>query len=653
MQPGGRFASMCAITATMALGAPAVAAAQAVPTFRNGMAQDVFSADPADWVTGQVWVETGFDSDGDDAPDRVHVDFTLPEETRTTGLRVPVVYQDSPYFAGIGTPSNWLVDHRLGAMSTRRPQAPFDGFDTSPKISAEHEATWLPRGFGVVHSESPGTGLSGGCPSSGGPNETLGATAVIDWLNGRRPAYTTRNGTTRAPAVTWHNGRTAMIGTSYDGTLAVAAASTGVEGLAAIVPVSAISDWYDYYRANGLVRAPHSRRGGIGTNAFQGEDLDVLAGALSSRPICRSAINALRARVARDSGDRTAIWQERAYDLTRIKAATLIAHGGDDFNVMTEQAAQLYAALRAQNTPHLFYFHQGGHGGEPPDFLTNLWLTKYVWGIDNGVETLPRSWVVRETAFCPPRATTVVGNHSRKARLTVESTAPLRVGLTVTVPRAGTRLIKDIPDATHVTLSAPVRRVANGARLRVRCGPLNPSPYAEWPDPSATDAVVNLRGAPVTFTDNGRRAGASQLLKSPGNRFLFMTERLRRNVRISGTPRVSLRAAFSKPRANLSVALVSLPEGRILTRGWIDPENRTSDAVTEPVTRGTFYTLTFALQPKDVVVAAGRRLGLMVFSTDREYTIRPAPGTRITLDPAASALTLPAIGPLAGSRVRR
>ena len=178
-----------------------------------------------------------------------------------------------------------------------------------------------------------------------------------------------------------------MIGASYNGTIPIAAAATGVEGLAAIVPVSAISDWYDYYRANGLVRAPHADAGGTGTNAFQGEDLDVLADAVYSRrdegnprTICRPAIDALKAQVARESGDRTAIWRERAYDLTKIKAATLIAHGGNDFNVMTEQAAQLNAALKAQSTPRLFYFHQGGHGGDPPDFLTNLWFTKYLWG---------------------------------------------------------------------------------------------------------------------------------------------------------------------------------------------------------------------------------------------------------------------------------
>ena len=66
-----------------------------------------------------------------------------------------------------------------------------------------------------------------------------------------------------------------MIGTSYNGTLPIAVATTGVEGLEAIVPISAISNWYDYYRANGMVRAP---------GGFQGEDLDVLAEYVYTRP---------------------------------------------------------------------------------------------------------------------------------------------------------------------------------------------------------------------------------------------------------------------------------------------------------------------------------------------------------------------------------
>ncbi len=177
----------------------------------------------------------------------------------------------------------------------------------------------------------------------------------------------------------WHNGKTAMMGTSYNGTIPIAAATTGVDGLAAIVPIAAISDWYDYYRANGAVRAPHSAAGGTGNNAFQGEDLDVLADLVYSRRDeqanppgrikCRAIIDAIKAQVGRETGDRTPFWQERNYmkDAAKIKAATLIAHGGNDFNVMTKNAAQLYDALKAQTARRaMFYFHQGGHGGAPP-----------------------------------------------------------------------------------------------------------------------------------------------------------------------------------------------------------------------------------------------------------------------------------------------
>ena len=49
---------------------------------------------------------------------------------------------------------------------------------------------------------------------------------------------------------------------------------------------------------------------------------------------------------------------------------------------------------------------------------------------------------------------------------------------------------------------------------------------------------------------------------------------------------------------------------------------------------GPFYRLTFDLQPKDMVVPAGRRLAFMILSSDFEHTLRPAPGTQLTLDTA-------------------
>ena len=70
----------------------------------------------------------------------------------------------------------------------------------------------------------------------------------------------------------------------------------------------------------------------------------------------------------------------------------------------------------------------------------------------------------------------------------------------------------------------------------------------------------------------------------------------------------------------------------VISRGWIDPQNRNSPELTEAITPGVKYEFNFDMQPKDSVIAAGRRLGIMIISSDRDYTIRPAPGTQITVD---------------------
>ena len=374
-------------------------------------------------------------------------------------------------------------------------------------------------------------------------------------------------------AAGWTTGKVGMIGTSYNGTLPIAAASTGVEGLEAIVPISAISDWYDYYRANGTVRAP---------GGFQGEDLDVLTEYIYSRADegdprtkCWPTVEQVAANQDRATGDRSAFWEERNYmkDVGEIDAATLLAHGNNDFNVMTKHAAQLYAALKAQGVPHQFYFHQGGHGGAPPDVLINYWFTRYLWDQPNGVENLPKSWVVRsEPGACPPRESTAAGEHVNTATLAVADASPFRVGFTLTVPQTNadgtvtstTRVITNIAGNT-LTLATPVatapgQRVVDGATVSLVCGNANPTPYPEWPDPGAADAVLQLTpGAPgrggLTFApgsgaetltdDAGVTAATLMNAASEDSRLLYVTNELRSPVRISGTPRVTLRASFS------------------------------------------------------------------------------------------------------------
>lgn len=665
-------------TPAVAEAAPAAAGASsgcATPTFANGLSQSVFSSDSSTWVRGEAWVQTHDDSDHDGKPDRIHVDITRPAETANPAChyKAPVIFEDSPYYAGVGPEPFWPVDYELGDPPPPRPPVPpWHPRVTSPIISTIYESIWLPRGFAVVHAESPGTGESTGCPTSGGPNETNAGKAVIDWLNGRASAFTSPTSNDRVSA-DWTDGDVGMTGTSYNGTLPEAVATTGVEGLKAIVPVSAISDWYDYYRAGGMVRAPFT---------FQGEDLDILADVVYSRAdqsICRPVIADLAARQDRTTGDFSPFWKARDYmkDVRNVRAAVLVAHGNNDFNVMTKNMAQFYDAIKKRGVPHMLYFHQGGHGGSPPDVLMNLWFTRYLFGVHNGVEKLPRAWVVREPNACPVRQSTAVGDQSDTTTLTVADSSPLTFGLTPSIPVTTadgtvytvTRDIVGVPDRTHVTLSDPVataagEKVADGATIALRCATrLNPVPYAEWPVPGTAPATLHFTaGAPgaggltggaggkgsETLTDDATVTAATSANAASSNvRLLYETPALTRDVHISGTPSVSVRMAFSKARANLTAVLVDYPPtgpGTILTRGWLDPQNRTSDDRTQPITPGRFYSLDVDMQPKDSVVVAGHRIGVMILSSDQEATIRPAPGTRLTMDLAHSSATLPVNG---------
>jgi X-Pro dipeptidyl-peptidase len=101
----------------------------------------------------------------------------------------------------------------------------------------------------------------------------------------------------------------------------------------------------------------------------------------------------------------------------------------------------------------------------------------------------------------------------------------------------------------------------------------------------------------------------------------------------------------------LSVWLVALPwqEGgkitdNIITRGWADPQNHKSLEQSEPLAPGQFYELDFTLQPDDQVIPKGEQIALLIFSSDRDFTLWPEPGTKISVDLAGTVLTLPVVG---------
>ena len=45
--------------------------------------------------------------------------------------------------------------------------------------------------------------------------------------------------------------------------------------------------------------------------------------------------------------------------------------------------------------PLQWYFHQGGHGGAPPLEMMNKWFTRFLYGVENGVEREPKACELR------------------------------------------------------------------------------------------------------------------------------------------------------------------------------------------------------------------------------------------------------------------
>ena len=574
---------------------------KAKPIFEDGQAQivDAFNI-PDDWIRHDLWVETTFDTDGDGKLDRMHVGVTRPKQTDTEGLKLPVIYVSSPYFAGVaqgGQELFWNVKHELGEKVTGPVHPEVKRTGKRPIISNSHIKKWVPRGYIVVHSSSPGTGLSQGAPTVGGDNESLAPKAVIDWLCGRVKGYTEPYGSETIEAY-WSSGKVGMTGTSYNGTIPIAAATTGVEGLEAIIPIAPNTSYYHYYRSNGLVRSP---------GGYLGEDIDVLYDFIHSGDESKRAYNNATIRdgelsngMDRITGDYNDFWAGRDYlnEMAPMKAALLMSHGFNDWNVMPEHSYRIYKKAKEMGLSTQIYYHQFGHGGPPPITLMNRWFTRYLHGVENGVENDAKAWIVREgDAMDAPTAYADYPN-----------------------PNASTVTL-------HLTPGAP------------KAGGLTLSKQASQTKEMLIDDY-SFSGADLAKAEDSK------------HRLVYLTPKLNKDIHISGIPNVTIQLASSKPAANLSVWLVSLPwkNGKvkatenIITRGWADPQNYKSLTKSSPLKPGKFYKVSFDLMPDDQIIKAGQQIGLMIFSSDQEFTLHPKPGTELTIDLDGTTINLPVVG---------
>lgn len=576
------------------------------PIFRNGEAQVVPAfRDKKMWIREELWVETNFDSDRDGKPDRMHVFVTRPAQTENGNLQLPVIYSSSPYYGlklftsiGLDQKKKIYYDLRqeLGENPKKRKHSNPGTRKKRPLMAFLTDNQWVPRGYIMVYSSSPGTGLSDGVPTIGGENESLAPKAVIDWLCGRAKGYTTRRGTTEVKAF-WCSRKVGMTGTSYDGTLCIAAATTGVEGLEAIIPIAPVTSFYEYYRSNGLVRSPEG---------YFGEDMDVLYDFIHTGDKSKRKNNN---RFMRDStlvlgqdrrtGDYNDFWESRDYllKISRMKAAMLMAHAFNDWNVMPSHSVRFYEAAKKLGIPVQLYMHQGGHGGEPPFEMMNRWFTRYLHGVENKVEKDTPVRIVREYQIFPDHYSA-------------------------------------FPDEKSELVQLYLRGDADNS------GELNFSPYESNEE--------------MTIFDNYKIKGKELLNhENHKHRLLFVTPKLKQDIRISGTCKVTIQLSSNRPAANLSVWLVALPvktEKRtpifenLITRGWADPQNHKSLRKGEALIPNQSYEVLFDLQPDDQVISAGKQIGLLIFSSDKEFTLWPKPGAELTIEISKTNIQIPVVG---------
>jgi X-Pro dipeptidyl-peptidase len=601
--------------------APATAATPAIK-IENNATQPVFSR--ADAIKQTVYVEVaGTDSDSDGLPDRVAVDILRPKET-DAGLKVPVIMEASPYYAGGNDVQNHVVDvdeygnplPTLRSLADKLAAEPFDGY---------YDNYFLPRGYAIALVENIGSGRATGCPTTGDRNETAGPKAAIDWLNGRARGFTPDG---QPISATWSTGNVGMIGVSYNGTLPNAVATTGVEGLKTIVPISAISSWYDYYRANGGVLA---------AGGYQGEDADVLAKYVLTRAdgqqVCAPVMDYLTAAQDRLTGDYSRFWNARNYlnDVNKVKASVFVVHGLNDWNVKTKQFAQWWYALAKRHVPRKIWLHQGTHMNpfnlRTVEWLRQLhgWFDYWLYGIDSGIMREPQADV---------------------------EIAPGEWGTHRSWPLPATR-----PVDLHL---------GSGSRL----------------------GLLPQRSTRESFVDQKTRTAEELVESAPGpdaNRLAYLTQELPSAVRMSGTPTISLRAARESGASPYLTALLvdygtdtradgtlvltgetlCYGEGipgdtgctalrrlgttttpyKIVSRGWLDIRNRHDPARTEQLKPGREYAFTWDFQPKDYLFKQGHKIGLIITSTDRDYTLRYPEGSRFTVDPGHSTVTLPLVKP--------
>ena len=375
-----------------------------------------------------VYVETDNDTDNDGMADLVKALVELPRSAAEGVYKAAAIYDPTPYAAGtyedknshksytslyVEEPFNYddlyrkcdkrTPEGELTTLEHAQTADPTEWIYNVP-ISGVSSYPWAPeydyylvRGYAIVMACGIGTYGSEGFELCGTHLERDSHKAVVEWLTGDRVAYVdkTNNITIKAD---WCNGKVAMTGTSYGGTLPFSVATTGVKGLETIVPIAGIASWYDYTNRQGVpITLEVNYADSLAAFNCGGTFLD------RDWTVPNREYGSWLWQYSEDqfatNGDYSPIWEESDYakDWESLQCSALVVQGLNDFNVETVHADKMVQAFSKAGQNVKLVLHQNGHdsldntmvNGELWQTIMNRWLAHYLYGIDNGAEDMP------------------------------------------------------------------------------------------------------------------------------------------------------------------------------------------------------------------------------------------------------------------------
>ena len=603
----------------------------------NGKSLATFTSHDA--IREVVYVESRVDTDKDGLPDLVKVSIIRP---RYEG-KIPAVMTASPYHQGTNDKAsdkalyNMNVDLEVKEPHTIQVEEPqlelVDPVGSAQLVDeAEERLTHinssytlndylLPRGYANLYVSGVGTKDSQGLMTNGNYQQIEAYKNVIDWLNGRCRAFTdhTRKRQVKAD---WSNGKVATTGISYLGTMSNGLATTGVDGLEVIIAEAGISSWYNYYRENGLVTSP---------GGYPGEDFDSLAELTYSRNLLggdylhhnaahQADLDIVKKELDRASGDYNQFWHDRNYLLQadKVKAEVVFTHGSQDWNVKPLHVYQMFQALPANIKKHLFY-HNGAHvylnNWQSIDFREsmNALLSKKLLGYNSNYElptviwqdnTGEQSWTsLDDFGNQTNQRTFSLGDDEKVIQNRYETKDYERYGKAY--PTFLTDLYQD--KAQQVTIDLPIEEDLhlNGkARLHLRL-----------------------------HSSTNKGLLSAQLLELGSKKYL------------QPYPAVLSVRTLDNGRYHMLDNLTELPfkeaGQRVISKGYLNLQNRHDLLEVEAVTPGEWMEFDFDLQPTIYKLEKGATLRLVLYTTDFEITVRDQTDYQLTIDLAQSSLHLP------------